>query len=653
MEARDIFSKPPKANIYISNLLALAGEKKERKVRARLGRVEHAEDQAAAALLDGLGVVEDGTAQVDHVPHGVVRVHDRLRGQPVALGDRQLAALAEAHVAVGHHRVDDGAHHVGIAVAVLVDPEVEAVALALVVRAEGPLEPHRHAWVVQLDHLARVGVQLLKDEARLLGTCHDLVAVHVVEVVLVPHVMLLKLGPEGVAVLLEQPRRAEEIPRELQHLLRRHRRRQHRVAPVARPGGARLRHPLRHRGVVPRPLPRHKPRRPGRRPRPLWLASRVLPPDSSSLSSTICRNFFSTLRIFLPILSALSSPPPPPPPPLAPAAPAARSSLDARARRASCAAGGPGRCACPAAACPAAACPAAACPAAACPASHVSPESTPRVGCSTSASCSPPVGACCIAFSSWPSSVLSTPACHSLGRVRVRVWVRVWVRVRVGVRVWGGLRLKVGLRLRLELRVRVSLKARARARVRFGLGFGLVHSSLRCEPLHLLLAAALRLLLLVDAERGGRGVLVVQRVEDEHHQLALARTLGVHGGGEALLVLDEDVAPSRRKEGLDRLLLPGEDRPVHRRVRALVGRVDVCACAEQRLHRFDMPVGRRHHERRRAVGVPSIHRRTGCKTVAYLVKVAGAAAVYQVVDQLLQCRHLDGVERDGVDAERG
>ena len=62
--------------------------------------------------------------------------------------------------------------------------------------------------------------------------------------------MLLKLGPKSVAVLLEQPRRAEEIPRELQHLLRRHRRRQHRVAPVARPGGTRLRHPLRHRGVV-------------------------------------------------------------------------------------------------------------------------------------------------------------------------------------------------------------------------------------------------------------------------------------------------------------------------------------------------------------------------------------------------------------------
>eukprot|EP00964_Phaeocystis_antarctica_P072685 scaffold44489_cov52-Phaeocystis_antarctica.AAC.3 len=88
-----------------------------------VARVEHAEDQAAAALLDGLGVVEDAGAQVDHVPHGVVRVHDRLRGQPVGLGDRQLAALAEAHVAVGHHRVDDGADQVVAAVAVLVDPE--------------------------------------------------------------------------------------------------------------------------------------------------------------------------------------------------------------------------------------------------------------------------------------------------------------------------------------------------------------------------------------------------------------------------------------------------------------------------------------------------------------------------------------------------
>eukprot|EP00964_Phaeocystis_antarctica_P114026 scaffold78004_cov60-Phaeocystis_antarctica.AAC.2 len=215
-----------------------------------VARVEHAEDQAAAALLDGLGVVEDAGAQVDHVPDGVIRVHDRLRGQPVGLGDHQLAALAEAHVAVGHHRVDDGADQVAAAVAVLVDPEVEAVTLALVVRAESLLEPHRHAWVVQLDHLARVGVQLLKYEARLLRTRHHLVALHVVEVVLATQVMLLKLGPEGVAVLLEQPRRAEEIPRELQHLLRRHRRRQHRVAPVARPGGTRLRHPLRHRGVV-------------------------------------------------------------------------------------------------------------------------------------------------------------------------------------------------------------------------------------------------------------------------------------------------------------------------------------------------------------------------------------------------------------------
>ena len=35
----------------------------------------------------------------------------------------------------------------------LVDPEVEAVALALVVCSEGALEPHAHARVVQLDHL--------------------------------------------------------------------------------------------------------------------------------------------------------------------------------------------------------------------------------------------------------------------------------------------------------------------------------------------------------------------------------------------------------------------------------------------------------------------------------------------------------------------
>eukprot|EP00321_Phaeocystis_globosa_P007412 CAMPEP_0118815692 /NCGR_PEP_ID=MMETSP1162-20130426/4345_1 /TAXON_ID=33656 /ORGANISM="Phaeocystis Sp, Strain CCMP2710" /LENGTH=254 /DNA_ID=CAMNT_0006745677 /DNA_START=104 /DNA_END=866 /DNA_ORIENTATION=- len=213
--------------------------RRARMVGARLGRVEHAEDEPAAARLDGRGVVEDRAAQIDHVAHRGVSVRDRRGSQPVHLGDRELAALCEAHVAVGHRRVDDRAHHVGVAVAVLVDPEVEAVALALVVRAEGALEPHAHAGVVQLDHLARVRVELLEDEARLLRAGHHLVPVDVVEVVLVPGVLLLELWAEGVAVLLEQPGRAEEVARELAHLLRRHHRRQHRVAPVARPCGAR------------------------------------------------------------------------------------------------------------------------------------------------------------------------------------------------------------------------------------------------------------------------------------------------------------------------------------------------------------------------------------------------------------------------------
>ena len=54
--------------------------------------------------------------------------------------------------------------------------------------------------VMPVDDLSRVTVELLEELVHTLGAGHDLVAIHIVKVVLVPGVLLLELRAERVAI---------------------------------------------------------------------------------------------------------------------------------------------------------------------------------------------------------------------------------------------------------------------------------------------------------------------------------------------------------------------------------------------------------------------------------------------------------------------
>ena len=441
--------------------------------------------------------MEDRAAQVDDRADRVVRVRDRLRGQRVDRRDRQLPSRREAHLAVGQRRVHDRRDEVGVAVAVLVDAAVEAVArlARLVVRAERALEPHGHARVVQLDHRPRVRVELLEDGRRPLGSLHDAVAVDIVEVVAVARVLLLEAGAEGVAVLGQQLGRVEEVGRELHHLLHRHRRRQHRVAPVAAARRGRCLHATRDRRgglVVERPLAR----------------------DDSGLRALVRRRRGRPRRPAVGLLR--------------------RSAARGRTR----------------------------------------------------------------------------------GRTRGRARAPEGLAGQDGPRRRQCLLLDASDRRLLHL---VELRSVER----------LVHARRPRQLQALPLVGVWR-----QVEHVCRGILV-ERIQDKHEDVALPRALGVHRRGAALLILDGQVAPGHGKQRLDRFLLRGEDGPVQRGVGARVGRVDVRTSLEELLHRLEVPVGRRHHQRGGAVGVSTIDRRARGQSRAYLIEVARSATVDQVVDQLV------------------